>query len=101
MRRAKSDAAVVYFLGNDLKQLKTAASDFGKKHKFTHVPLLVSDGSKYGPKRMKLHADAQVTVIIYQMKPGKVVKANHAYGKGSLNLKAVTTVIADIEKHLK
>lgn len=58
-------------------------------------------GRPRGPTGMRIHADAQVTVIIYQMKPGKVVKANHAYSKGSLNPKAVTTVIADIEKHLK
>jgi len=50
---------------------------------------------------MRIHADAQVTVIIYQMQPSKVVKANHAFGKGSLNPKAITAVMTDIEKHLQ
>ena len=96
----------VNFLGDDYEQLKTAAAEFGEKHKINHVPLMVPGYFKDGPKRMRIHPDAQVTVIIYQMKAGqmkasKVVKANHAFAKGSLNRKAVTAVIADIKKHLQ
>ena len=49
---------------------------------------------------MRIHPDAQVTVIIYELHPGRVVKANHAIEKGGLDRKAIRAVIADIEKHL-
>ena len=99
----KKVASYVNFLGDDFERLKTAAAEFGKKHKIKHIPLVVPGGPKIGgsvPKRMKIHVDAEVTVIIYQLIPGKVVKANHAFRKGSLNPKADTAIITDIEKHL-
>ena len=97
----KNVGSYVNFLGDDFERLKTAAAEFGEKHKIKHVPLVVPGDFKDGPKRMRIHADAQLTVIIYQLTPGRVVKANHAIGKGGLNPKAVTAVITDIEKHLQ
>ena len=96
----KRIGSYVTFLGDDFERLQTRAAKFGEKHKINHVPLVVFGGVKDGPKRLRIHPDAQVTVIIYQMIPGKVVKANHAFRKGSLNPKAVKAVITDIEKHL-
>ena len=63
-------ASYAYFLGDDFERLKIAATEFGKKHKIKHVPLMVDNGSRYGPRRLNLHADAEVTVIIYGMKSG-------------------------------
>lgn len=96
----KEVGSYVNFLGDDLKQLKTAAAEFGEKHKINHVPLVVPWKFKDGPKQTRIHPDAQVTVIIYQMYPDKVVKANHAIEKGGLDRKAIEAVIADIEKYL-
>lgn len=96
----------VNFLGDDLKRLKNDAAKFGDKHKIKHVPLVVPLRNKQGPKRLKIHPDAEVTVIIYQMKshnagePNKVVKVNYAFGKGDLKDEGITAVVVDIERHL-
>ena len=97
----KQVGSYVNFIGDDFDWLDINAIAFGEKHGINHVALVVPKAFKNGPKRMRIHPDAQVTVIIYQMKPGKVVKANHAIKKGSLDRKAIKAVIADIEKHLQ
>lgn len=89
----------VNFLGDDFERLKTSATEFGEKHEIKHVPLVVPANFENGPERLKVHADAEVTVVIYQLLPERIVKANHAFAKGSLNSKAVAAVIADVEKH--
>ena len=101
----KKVGSYVNFIGDDFERLKTAATEFGEKHKISQVPLVVPGGpeiggSKYWLKPLKINADAEVTVIIYQLAPGKVVKANHAFGKGSLNATAIAAIVADIERHL-
>jgi len=89
----------VNFLGDDFEQLKTCAAEFGEKHDIQHVPLVVPAVFENGPERLKVHPDAEVTVVIYQLLPERIVKANHAFAKDSLDAEAVAAVVSDIEKH--
>lgn len=91
----------VNFLGDRFVPLKSIATEFAKKHQISHVPLVVPV-SHYnnGPPRLKLHPDAHTTVIIYELLPGRVVKANHAIGKDGLDRKAIKAIVADIHRHL-
>ncbi|MBC8357141.1 MAG: hypothetical protein H8E66_34650 [Planctomycetes bacterium] len=96
----KKIGSYVNFLGDDMEQLTAAAMEFGEKHTFNRVPLLVPHTFKNGPKRLKLHSDAETTVIVYELIPGRVVKANHAFGVGGLNPTSINAIVADVEKHL-
>ena len=97
----KKIGSYVYFIGDDEEYLKANATMFGVKYMINHVALVVPRAFMFWTKRMRIHADAQVTVIIYQLIPGKIVKGNHAIGKGNLNQEAIDAIIADIESHVR
>lgn len=100
----KEIASYVAFLGDDFDRVKAQAVEFGMRHKFDHVPLVVPFQVNDGPAQLRIHPDAEVTVIVYQLRrergENKVVMANHAHVHGTLNEDAARAVVADIDMHL-
>lgn len=70
------------------KELKKVAKDHG----IEHLPLTLIEGAA-GPKNYKIAKDAEVTVMMWRRQ--KVV-ANHTYGKGELNEKAIEKIASEI-----
>ena len=90
--------AYINFLGSDFGKLKSATLEFGRRHKIARVPLVVLLAHENGPARIRIHSEAVVTVLIYQHYPKQVILANHAFGRGEIDAKAVASVARDIDK---
>lgn len=96
----KSDdqlAAFVNLLGDDESALEAHAKALGKSASAPRVPIVVPVEYENGPADYGINPSAEVTVIMAVK--GKVV-ANHAYGPGQLNKKAVDEILADVPKLL-
>jgi hypothetical protein len=91
-------AAFVNLLGDDEAALEAHAKELGKQAASPLVPIVVPVEYENGPADYGINPDAEVTVILAVK--GKVV-ANHAYGPGQLNTKAVDQIISDVPKLLK
>jgi hypothetical protein len=90
-------AAFVVVLTEDADATGKELKALAKKEKIDNVPLTLVEGSA-GPPDYKIAQDADVTVMIW--KAGNV-KFNHAFKKGELNDKAVSAVVADVDKVLE
>ena len=97
----KKIGSYVNFLGDDFDRTKECVIEFDKKHNIKNVALVVPQPTHVGLKRLNIHADAQVTVIVYQMKPDREIKANHVFTKDTLNRTTIQAVIDDLKKHSK
>jgi hypothetical protein len=64
--------------------------------KVKNVPLTLVE-SPAGPPAYKIAEDADVTVLMWK---GSSVKVNHAFAKGQLTEKDVSTIVADLPKIL-
>ena len=93
----KNFASFVNLLGNDPAKLKADAHDLLVRSKAKNIAVVVPDQHKFGPSNLKLHPDADVTVLIYS---GGTVAANHAFAAGKLDKPAITAVLADTKKIL-
>lgn len=71
------------------KQLK----EFNQKNGLKNVNLGVDNPQ--GPPAWKIAKEAEVTVVLYK---ARKVQANHAFGKGEFNDKAVETVLGSLPK---
>ena len=91
-------AAFVNLLGDNEDALEAHAKELGKKAKAPRVPIVVPVEYENGPADYGINPDAEVTVILAVK--GKVV-ANHAYGPGKLNDKAVDKILSDVPKLLQ
>ncbi|HVX14456.1 MAG TPA: hypothetical protein VHC22_24935 [Pirellulales bacterium] len=91
-------AAFVNLVGEDKDALETNAKELGKKAKAPNVPIVVPVEYENGPADYGINPAAEVTVILAVK--GKVV-ANHAYGPGQLNEKAVDKILSDVPKILQ
>ncbi len=89
-------AAFVVFLSDDPDATQPKLEALAEKHGIKNVPLTIFDGTA-GPPRYKIAKDAEVTVIMWR---GQKVSANHAFGKGKLNKKAIKKIVADTSKIL-
>ena len=90
--------AYINFLGSDFGKLKSATLEFGRRHKIARVPLVVPWAHENGPGRIRIHSDAVATVLIYQHSPKQVILANHVFGRGEIDAKAVASVAGDIDR---
>jgi hypothetical protein len=91
-------AAFVNLLGDNRDALEAHAKELGKQAKAASVPIVVPDEYEDGPADYGINPKAEVTVILAVN--GKVV-ANHAYGPGQLNEKAVHEILSDVPKILE
>jgi hypothetical protein len=91
-------AAFVNLLGENEGALEAHAKELGKQAASPRVPIVVPVEYENGPADYGINPDAEVTVILAVK--GKVV-ANHAYGPGQLNSKAVDKIISDVPKILE
>jgi len=91
-------AAFVNLLGDNEDALEAHAKELGKKVAAPRVPIVVPVEYENGPADYGINPDAEVTVILAVK--GTVV-ANHAYGPGQLNKKAVDQILADVPKILQ
>jgi hypothetical protein len=94
----KKLSSFINLLGADREALEQAAKDLAAKNKLNNVPVVVPVEFEDGPKDFGINPKADVTVMLYVRQ--KVV-ANHAFGPGEFNEKAVSAVVADIPKILK
>ncbi len=93
-------ASQINLLGDDFETLKSCTTKLATDHKRNHAPTVVPLAFKDGPKHLKLNSDAHVTVIIYESRPSREIKANHAFARDGLNDKAINSIVADVKKHL-
>jgi hypothetical protein len=91
-------AAFVNLLGDNHGSLEQNAKKLGKKVNAPNVPIVVPVEYENGPADYGINPEADVTVILAVK--GTVV-ANHAYGPGQLNDKAVEKILADVPKLLQ
>jgi hypothetical protein len=84
----------VVFL-SDQPGLDKQLAEIVKKHKLKHMVLSI-DGPA-GPEGYKVAKDADVTVVLYE---NLVVRANHAFKKGTLTDQAMDAIVADVPKIL-
>jgi hypothetical protein len=96
----KTIGAHINILGEEFYGLKNCAAQFAKVHNISHVPLVVPLEFKNGPKSLDLNPAADTTVIIYQARLDRGIKASHAFRQGGLNAQTISEVIADIKDHL-
>lgn len=89
-------AAFVVFLTDDPDATQPKLEALAEKHGIKNVPLTIFDGIA-GPSRYKIAKDAEVTVMMWR---GQKVAANHAFGKGKLNQRAIKKIVADTSKIL-
>jgi hypothetical protein len=85
----------VVFLSDDKDlegKLKEVASKNGLKK------LVLSIDNPAGPKGYNVAEGADVTVVLYKERK---VEANHSFGKGNLDSKAIDTIVEDIKKITK
>ena len=77
--------------------MREAVKIFAETHHITNIALVVPSENDNGPKQYKIHADADVTVMInHKLK----VKFNHALKSGELNKQTTQTILDDLTKIL-
>ena len=91
-------ASFVNFLGPDKGHLLVAAEEFGTQHDIQNVALVVPVDHENGPDNMKLHPNADVTVMLYK---GAKVQASHAVARDRLDEARVAAIVADTAKILE
>jgi hypothetical protein len=84
----------VVFL-NDGEELPPQLRDVAQKQALEKIVLTTFDPA--GPDGFKVNPQADVTVVLYR---DHLVKANHAFGKGELNDRAIEKILADLPKIL-
>jgi hypothetical protein len=89
-------AAFVVMLSDKPKGLKQSLVATAKEHKLTHTPL-TTFSTAAGPRKYRIHEDAEVTVIMWV---DSDVKSNLSFAKGKLNADSIKQVIADTAKIL-
>lgn len=89
-------AAFVVLLSDEPKKHEKTLVEAAKKAKLSHTPLTTYKEAE-GPRKYRIHEDAEVTVMMWV---DSDVKANHAFTKGQLNDKAIQLVVADTAKIL-
>jgi hypothetical protein len=80
---------------NDDKDLEGKLKEVAEKNSLKKVILAIDNPS--GPKGYKVAKESDVTVVLYRE---HTVKANHAFAKGQLDDKAISTIVADLPKIL-
>jgi len=95
--RDGSHAFVVY-ITDDPDAAEEELAAVAEKHGIKNTPLTVFDGVS-GPRRYKISADAEVTVMMWDAQTK--VAVNHAFGKGELTAEAVKKIVADAKEHLQ
>lgn len=81
---------------NDDEKMEGKLKDLAKKEGLKKTVLTLVD-NKSGPGGYKLHADADVTVVLYTKRKSQ---AEFAYKKGELKDKDVEAILADLTKIL-
>jgi hypothetical protein len=84
--------AVVIVLSDD-EGMEKKLEDLAREEEIRNVSLAVMEPA--GPKHYKLSPAADVTVVLYRAR--KVV-ANHAFGKGKFDEKAVGAILRDVPR---
>jgi hypothetical protein len=85
----------VVFLSDD-KDLEGKLKEVAEKTGLKNCVLSIDNPA--GPKGYNVNEKADVTVVLYSERN---VKANHSFGKGELNSKAIDAVISDVSKIVK
>lgn len=91
-------ASIVAFVGPEAEPLKESAKAFGEKHGYKNVVLAVPQDHAQGHRGLKLHDDAEVTVMIYK---GKQIQANLAARKDGLDAEFAGRVIDEAARALR
>ena len=89
-------AAFVVMLSDKPKALKQSLVATAKDHNLTHTPL-TTYSTAAGPRKYRIHEDAEVTVIMWV---DSDVKSNFSFAKGKLNADSIKQVVADTAKIL-
>jgi hypothetical protein len=89
-------AAFVVVLSDKPKELKESLVATAKEQKLTHTPL-TTYSTAGGPRKYRIHEDADVTVIMWV---DSDVKSNLSFAKGKLNADAIKQVVAATAKIL-
>lgn len=84
----------VIFL-SDNEKLNDQLKQMAKKEKIQKTVLSIDNPA--GPGEYEISRDAEVTVLLYE---SSEVRANHAFGAGELNDRAITQVVSDLSKIL-
>ena len=91
----KKLSSFVNLLGEDREALEQQAKQLATKNGLKNVAVVVPVEFEDGPKNFGIHPQAEVTVMLY--KNLKVV-ANHSFGSGKFDQKAVAAVLSDVPK---
>ena len=89
-------AAFVVLLSDDQNAARATLKNAANTHGIKHTPLTVFENSD-GPGKYRIAKDADVTVLMWVESD---VKVNHAYSAGTLNGKAIATIVGDTDKIL-
>lgn len=89
-------AAFMVLLSDEPQKHEKTLVTTAKDAELSHTPLTTYKKAE-GPRKYRIHEDAEVTVMMWV---DSDVKANHAFTKGQLNDEAIAQVISDTSKIL-
>ena len=94
--RDEKMAAFVVLLSDEPTSNEAQLKATAKQSAILNTPLTTYEDSN-GPRRYRIHKDAEVTVIMWV---DSDVRVNHAFAKGKLSAGAIKQVVADTSKIL-
>jgi hypothetical protein len=94
-KHAKAELHTFAVFQGDQAKLEPKLKDAVQKCGLKGLIVAIEDKDDPIPAKYNLSADADVTVLLYV---DKVVKANHAFGKGKLTDAGIAAVVADVSK---
>ncbi len=84
-------AAFVVVLSDEPKEQESALKTTATEAEITHTPLTTYKRAE-GPRKYRIHEDADITVVMWV---DNDVKVNHAFAKGKLTKEAIAKVVSD------